>query len=131
MIPPFNQNGALPPGIYAATLPEIKARFATNSTRDALFAGLKLLAHDLAAAGCKTLYLNGSFITDKQDPKDYDACWETDGVDNRIDPILRDIKTFKQQRKQNTAATSSTVHQTSAPTFSPSFSSTATATRKE
>ncbi len=100
MIPKFNKEGVLPEGVHDATLEDIERRFATTPIRKKLFRGFKLLVKDLASAGCRTLYLNGSFITEKQEPKDYDACWETDGVDNTISPILRDIKTFKDERKR-------------------------------
>ena len=40
-------------------------------------------------AGCQTVYLDGSFVTDKPVPGDYDGCWEETGVDPSVlDPIL-------------------------------------------
>jgi len=33
---------------------------------------------------------NGSYITDKKYPRDYDAVWEFAGTNNTIDPLLRD-----------------------------------------
>ncbi len=99
MIPRFDEEGVLPAGVHDATLEEFERRFAINPVRKALFRGLKLLIKDLTYAGCRTLYLNGSFVTDKQEPKDYDACWEAEGVNNKISPILRDIKTYKDERK--------------------------------
>ena len=40
-------------------------------------------------AGCRTVYLNGSFVTSKTFPNDYDACWEEAGVDPAaLDPVL-------------------------------------------
>jgi hypothetical protein len=35
----------------------------------------------LKAAGCITIYIDGSFVTAKQKPGDFDACWEDNGVD--------------------------------------------------
>ena len=35
----------------------------------------------LRAAGCRTIYINGSFVTDKLNPNDFDACWDVEGVD--------------------------------------------------
>lgn len=47
----------------------------------------------LFAAGCHTVYVDGSFVTEKAVPADYDACWELEGVDhNRLDPILIDFR---------------------------------------
>ena len=40
-------------------------------------------------AGCRTAYLNRSFVTSKESPNDYDACWEEAGVDPTVlDPVL-------------------------------------------
>ncbi|HEV3079165.1 MAG TPA: hypothetical protein VGY66_05275 [Gemmataceae bacterium] len=47
-------------------------------------------------AGCRRAYIDGSFVTRKQRPGDYDGCWETTGVDLRkLDPVLL---TFDQGR---------------------------------
>jgi len=100
MIPDFNDQGNLPQGIYESNLSEIEKRFAYNKPRQVLFRKLKLLVKDLRMAGCLTLYLNGSYITNKEEPDDYDACWETEGVTSSISPILRDIRKFKRERKQ-------------------------------
>jgi hypothetical protein len=46
----------------------------------------------LAAAGCRRIWLNGSFVTVKDEPGDFDACWDTDGVDlDALDPVLLDL----------------------------------------
>ena len=42
---------------------------------------------NLRDAGCRTAYIDGSFVTDKEYPNDYDACWEETGVD----PYLLDL----------------------------------------
>ena len=35
------------------------------------------------------VYINGSFVTSKEFPNDYDACWEETGVDpTALDPAL-------------------------------------------
>jgi hypothetical protein len=90
MIPPFDSNGYLPPGIYEATLAQIEKNYTYNLRRKWLFEGLTKLVKTLKTAGCKTLYLNGSYITNKLEPNDYDAVWEYEGVDNTIDPLIRD-----------------------------------------
>jgi hypothetical protein len=94
MIPALDDNGNLPPGIHVATLKEVEERFAYNSYRQNLFNGLKLLVKELSKAGCTRLYLNGSFITDKVQPNDYDACWEIENIQPTIDPLL--LNPFKQ-----------------------------------
>ncbi|MBX9721949.1 MAG: hypothetical protein K2X81_11180 [Candidatus Obscuribacterales bacterium] len=100
MIPELNNDGNLPPGVYDATISEIEQRFGYNSRRRKLLQKLKLLIKNLANAGCKILYLDGSFTTSKEIPEDYDCCWEADQVNNTIDPIIRGIKTFKKDRKE-------------------------------
>ena len=47
---------------------------------------------NLAAAGGEELLLDGSFVTAKSRPGDYDGAWETVGVDpDRVDPVLLDF----------------------------------------
>ena len=44
---------------------------------------------DLQSAGCRTVYVDGSFVSSKSEPGDFDACWEEAGVDlDRLDPVL-------------------------------------------
>ena len=52
-------------------------------------AGLRVALENLRDAGCGTAYIDGSFVTDKEYPNDYDACWEEAGVDPYLlDPVL-------------------------------------------
>ena len=51
--------------------------------------GLRAAMVSLKDAGCKTVYVDGSFVTGKERPGDFDACWEEEGVDPTIlDPVL-------------------------------------------
>lgn len=43
--------------------------------------GLELALAQLKAAGCRTIYINGSFVSSKPKPGDFDACWEPEDVD--------------------------------------------------
>jgi len=81
MLPGFDKNGNLPPGIHAASWSEFVARFGTNGRRRALLRGLKQALDVLRAAGCKRVYVDGSFVTNKSTPRDFDAAWEPAGVD--------------------------------------------------
>ena len=86
----------LPPGVHVTSMPEIEARFATTPHRRWLYGGFRRAADALASAGCMGVYLDGSFVTDKPHPDDFDGCWEIEGVDlSRLDPILLD---FRQKR---------------------------------
>lgn len=89
MVPVFNTDGTLPPGIHWAVWPAVVERFGATLHRRRLLAGLKAALESLRAAGCKTAYIDGSFVTAKEVPGDFDACWDIDGVNpDRLDPIL-------------------------------------------
>ena len=52
-------------------------------------AGLSAALENLKRAGCRTVYINGSFVTRKRVPNDFDVCWDEDGVDpGALDPVL-------------------------------------------
>ncbi len=54
--------------------------------------GLLAACRNLSVAGCQGLLLDGSFVTAKVLPGDYDAAWQTAGVDpDRLDPVLLDF----------------------------------------
>jgi hypothetical protein len=80
MIPEFDEHGNLPPGIHHATWNEIVTRYATNVRRRELLDGLLDALRSLKGAGCATAYLDGSLVTSKDHPGDFDACWESSGV---------------------------------------------------
>lgn len=91
----------LPPGVYDADFSEVAAKFAGTPHRRWLLDGALAAARALSVAGCRTLYLNGSFTTDKPVPGDYDACWEPDNVDpNKLDPVLLNFSNKRQAQKQ-------------------------------
>ncbi len=65
------------------------ARFGITDRRRRLISGLKRALGSLKRAGCRRVYVDGSFATNKEDPGDYDACWDPVGVDAAmLDPIL-------------------------------------------
>ncbi len=81
MIPPFEQaSGNLPLGIHEATWDELVARFGYNQHRQALLAGLKVALQALGTAGCRRVYIDGSFVSAKELPGDFDGCWEAAGL---------------------------------------------------
>ena len=92
----------LPTGEHEATLGEIESVFAINEHRKKLFNGFKAAIAVFKLAGCKTIFLDGSFVTDKEKPEDYDTCWSSYGVDlNKLDPVFFnfDNKRFFQKQK--------------------------------
>lgn len=45
-------------------------------------------------------YINGSFVTAKHEPDDFDACWEVANVDSRLlDPVLLDFSDRRRAQK--------------------------------
>ena len=89
MIPQFDAEGLLPPGIHWATLEEVTTVFGNTPWRRQLLAGLEMAMESLRRAGCRTVYVDGSFVTSKEIPNDFDACWEEAGVEPELlDPVL-------------------------------------------
>lgn len=100
VIPDFEETGLLPAGIHWATWKEVGTRFGTNSQRKKLLGGLKRAADALKVAGCTTIYLDGSFVTAKPLPSDYDACWEMANVTvPKLDPVFLDFSNKRAAQK--------------------------------
>jgi hypothetical protein len=90
----------LPPGIYEATLAEVEQKFGYNPRRRTLFAGLIEAAVLLSLVGCRTILLDGSYVTGKPVPGDYDACWDTVDVDfAKLDPVFDDFDNGRANQK--------------------------------
>ena len=92
LIPDFDANGNLPPGVHRAVWKVFSKRFGNSEHRKTLLDGLATALNSLAATGCRSVYINGSFVTKKLEPGDYDLCWSIDGVaPERLDPVLLDF----------------------------------------
>lgn len=90
-IPALQANGELPPGVHEASLDEVEAVYgSSNNRRRFLMRGLCEAANNFEWSGVRTLWINGSFITGKEEPNDIDGCWEyTLVVDSeKLDPIF-------------------------------------------
>ncbi|NEP81328.1 MAG: hypothetical protein F6K39_26080 [Okeania sp. SIO3B3] len=103
MIPLFNKDGNLPPGVHWATWAEFVERFGITPHRQRLIKGLKSAIDVLSKAGCQTIYIDGSFITKKEVPGDFDACWDTTGVGfdflYESDPVLLTFDNKREAQK--------------------------------
>jgi hypothetical protein len=74
MIPAFDDNGYLPPGVHVATLDELETRFGRESElRAAQIQSLRWLVDLARRAGVMRLVVNGSFVTDVFEPNDVDC----------------------------------------------------------
>jgi len=92
MIPAFTDKGYLPPGIHDATWDEFVARYAITEHRKSLIARIKILIAHLKEVRSRNLFVDGSFVTGKVKPNDYDACWDMHGVKiENVDPVLLDF----------------------------------------
>lgn len=101
MLPPLDdQTGLLPPGVHAATWQEFAQRFGTNAHRRTLIEAMRLLLVNLATAGCMTVYVDGSFVTAKDIPSDYDLCWDCNGVNiDLLDSVILDFSNGRKAMK--------------------------------
>ncbi len=95
MIEEFDANGSLPPGIHWTTWQEFTGRFGKTPHRRRLLAGLKQAIELLRRAGCTVIYVDGSFVTRKRQPRDFDACWDAEDVNTnflfRLEPLFFDM----------------------------------------
>jgi hypothetical protein len=97
MIPSFTLlSGAvwpvLPPGVHEASIDELFVRYAINPTRISLFNGLKIGLDNIFTSGSRQVFVDGSFVTAKPTPGDYEVCWDPYFVDvNKLDPIFLDF----------------------------------------
>lgn len=102
MIPPFDpESGLLPEGEHFGSWDEIVDRFGWNERRRSLLDGLAEALEMLRSVGCRQVWLNGSFVTAKDEPADFDACWDTAGVDlDEIDPVFLDLSAGRIAQKE-------------------------------
>jgi hypothetical protein len=74
VIPAFDANGNLPPGIYYCTLAEVVARFGHGSSeRQVETNQLVQFVQWARQVGVRRLLVNGSYITSKAEPNDVDV----------------------------------------------------------
>jgi hypothetical protein len=81
MIPTHLKDGRLPEGIHPATWTEVAERFGTSLRRQVLLAGLHAALWHLHEAGCRRVWIGGSFVRGTAQPGDVDVVWDVTGVD--------------------------------------------------
>ncbi|MDE2827466.1 MAG: hypothetical protein OXL40_09190 [Bacteroidota bacterium] len=95
-----SDTGYLPPGTHVMTWEYFSHHFGFNGHRVRLLEGLLEALRNLARAGCRSVLLNGSFVSNKELPEDYDGAWYTMGVDvQRLDPVLLDFSRSRSAMK--------------------------------
>jgi hypothetical protein len=76
-------------------------RLGFTARRKTLLSGLRNALALLKRAGCHLVYLDGSFVTSKPEPGDFDACWGMDGVDiDRLDAAFLDFSNSRARQKR-------------------------------
>lgn len=108
-IPEFDANGLLPVGDYEVTMPELRASILVQGPRDRiryptwdagwrlwLVDHLEMLVNQLWTVGVCEIYIDGSFVEDKDHPNDIDGYFVCDmtafasgrlvSALNRLDP---------------------------------------------
>ncbi len=83
------ESGYLPPGVHAWEWTDFVNVFAWNARRRFLMGGLYRALNNLRGAGCRAVIVDGSFVTAKELPGDFDAAFDPVGVNGAlVDPIL-------------------------------------------
>ncbi len=100
MIPAWLPTSELPPGIHFTTWAEVDRRLAFNPRRRRLLDGFRQACRQLGQAGCRLIYLDGSFVTTKPNPGDFDACWDIRNVNEEtLDPVFWDFSLGRAAQK--------------------------------
>lgn len=82
-IPRTNEYGLLPPGIHPCTLSEAESFFCWNDHRRALWLKFQHVMDEFRAFGFHhPLFLDGSFVTDKEIPGDVEVIMDVAHVDD-------------------------------------------------
>ena len=101
----FLDNGCLVPGIHFMTWDDFYDQFNFSPKRKILLEGLEGAIDIFRQCGCTIIYIDGSFVTQKLEPNDYDACWEGDWdlvTINlaRLEPVFIDFVDLSTGRKK-------------------------------
>ena len=101
-IPAFDDSGNLPPGVHPAKLSDVGTRLTWTTRRRQLFDGLTRAIANLASAGVRKVWIDGSFATAKDEPADIDGCWEyCAGVDlEKLDAAFLDLSPPREAMKR-------------------------------
>jgi len=90
----------LPPGIHDSTLEEVYARYVLNTVRRNQYDGMIRALENLFLSGCPQVFLDGSYVTAKPIPNDYEICWDVSFVDPTfLDPVFFDFDNGRSNQK--------------------------------
>lgn len=93
-------DGRLPPGEWEASWQELNEAFGTSEWRQSLLAGCQRALESLQQAGCRRVWIDGSFVTARPKPNVIDACCDPIGVDrSKLHPALCDLSPGRPAQK--------------------------------
>jgi uncharacterized protein DUF6932 len=107
MIPPFTDEGFLPPGVHTTMLAEFEERFvnSTSSTRRReLFQRLREVIVDAhRTTWVRQVYVAGSFVTSKLHPEDFDCLLVLDpaAADAELHPFEYNLFVVKAAKRRH------------------------------
>ena len=101
-LPPFNEDGLLPPGDYKMSLKELKSSMLVvgpergypnwdSEWRMKLVENLGVMVGQLLRVGITEIFVNGSFVEDKDHPNDIDGYFECDVVEFATGNLQREL----------------------------------------
>jgi hypothetical protein len=94
-LPAFNANGDLPPGVYPATLADVKARFGLGTVQRHNVTARPIRIHRTAVATGNLMHfvIFGSYITNKAEPNDVDVIlvMSDDFMEETCDEVTRKL----------------------------------------
>lgn len=100
----FQIDGNLAPGIHFLAWTEFEQGFGGDPHRRRLLTGMHQMLLKLATAGCETAYIDGSFVSEKPIPSDFDGAWELKNVDlprlRAIEPVFFDFSNQRAAQKR-------------------------------
>jgi hypothetical protein len=117
-LPSHEPDGLLPPGVHPCSWDELRLVCGSSTYRSSILAGLLEASRLLAHAGCVSLFVDGSFVTAKIFPGDFDACWDIAGVNAAlVDPVFFDFKNKRAAQKARFKGELFLAHGIAAPGF--------------
>ncbi len=103
----FNENGLLPRGDYELTIDELLTSILVNAPnpkpiewdaawRRRLVVNLAIIANQLWSVGIKNIFIDGSFVEEKNHPNDIDGYFEC-GIRDWLNlrPVLNNMDPYK------------------------------------
>ncbi len=84
-----SHTGYLPPGIHKMDFEHLARRFGWNDWRRFLLGGVERACAELGSVDCRGIFVDGSFVTAKDVPQDWDGAYDPHQVRfDRLDPIM-------------------------------------------